>query len=83
MLLTKGDTLLITGDSITDAGVARPLGYAAGLGNGYPMFVNAILTSMVPEMKIRVLNTGHSGDRSVDLAARWDEDVLAHRPDWR
>ena len=76
------DTLLFIGDSITDCGRDRPVGEGPGLGSGYVSLVNAALGARVPEKHIRVLNTGVSGDRVVDLRARWQADALDHKPDW-
>lgn len=70
------------GDSITDAGRARPVGEGSGLGGGYPAQVNALLGATYPDRKIRVLNTGISGNTVRNLAARWQKDVLDLKPDW-
>jgi lysophospholipase L1-like esterase len=66
-------TILFQGDSVTDCG--RDRGNPGDLGAGYPFFVSRLL----PEL--RVLNRGVSGNRAKDLAARWQEDCLALRPD--
>lgn len=65
-------TILLTGDSITDAG--RDRSDLASLGSGYAALVGEALDGQ------RVLNTGIGGNRVVDLQARWDADVLAHSP---
>jgi len=82
MKFADGDTLLFTGDSITDCGRAWPVGERAGLGDGYVAFVDSLLSVYRPDIRIRVLNTGISGNRVIDLAARWQRDVLALEPDW-
>lgn len=82
MKIRSGETLLFIGDSITDCGRARPVGEGAGLGGGYVMLVNSLLGAHDPGRRIRVLNTGISGNRVTDLEARWDSDVLALKPDW-
>jgi len=82
MKLSDSDTLLFTGDSITDCGRAWPVGERAGLGDGYVAFVDSLLSVYRPDVRIRVLNTGISGNRVIDLAARWQRDVLALEPDW-
>jgi len=82
MKIEAGSTLLMIGDSITDVGRERPLGERWGLGNGYVSQVNALINSRYPANPVRVLNTGVSGDRVTDLEARWDDDVVAHKPDW-
>ncbi|MGI6316978.1 MAG: SGNH/GDSL hydrolase family protein [Christensenellales bacterium] len=84
MFFEKNTTLLFTGDSITDADRARPVGtdFFNGLGRNYVSHVNSLLTAWRPDAKIRVLNTGVSGNTSRDLLARWQTDVLALRPDY-
>jgi lysophospholipase L1-like esterase len=71
------NTIVFIGDSITDAG--RRTDRRRHLGRGYVRLV-------ADELAIRgdgrtVVNTGISGDRTVDLRARWDEDALAHEPE--
>jgi len=84
MLIDPHSKLLMIGDSITDCGRGQPVGESVkdGLGNGYVSMVNALLTSTYPAHHIRVMNTGTSGNTVLDLAARWEQDVLALRPDW-
>lgn len=83
MKLETGSILLFNGDSITDCGRARPVGGAPyGLGSGYPSLVDGMLTSCCPEKRIRILNNAVSGDTIRQMAARWQEDTLAHEPDW-
>ncbi len=75
-------TLLFIGDSITDCGRAHPVGQRAGLGDGYVALVDALMAVNHPGSRIRVLNTGISGNRVIDLEARWRRDVLDLEPDW-
>lgn len=84
MLIEPYSKLVMIGDSITDCGRAQPVGEAFkdGLGNGYVSLVNALLTSTYPAHRIRVMNTGTGGNTVLDLAARWETDVLALHPDW-
>ena len=82
MKLEHGQTILFTGDSITDCGRARPIGEGAGLGGGYVTAVGRHLADRYAERGIRVLNTGVSGNTVSDLAARWQRDVLDPGPDW-
>jgi len=44
--------------------------------------VDSLLATLHPADSIRVLNTGISGNRIVDLEARWQTDVLDLSPDW-
>lgn len=85
MLLENNARLLMTGDSITDCGRARPVGEGSrdnNLGAGYVGLVDALLQSAHPDVKIHVMNTGVSGDTSRALLARWHEDVENLSPDW-
>lgn len=84
MLLTKGDKLLFIGDSITDCERKKPDGEGlfAALGKGYVSLVDALLQAVYPELGIRVVNKGLSGNTVRDLNARWQEDVLDQKPDW-
>ena len=68
--------LLFTGDSITDAGRRTD---AEQLGHGYVRVLAARLAAAGDPRP--VLNTGISGNRVVDLQARWSDDVLAHEPE--
>lgn len=81
MALQDGDRLLLIGDSITDAGRARPRGEGPdGLGWGYAALTAAMLTARAPERRIEVINMGISGNTSRDLRARWRTDCLDLRP---
>jgi lysophospholipase L1-like esterase len=71
-------TILFQGDSITDAG--RSYTDDAGLGSGYPLFVAGRLGMDSPG-QWRVINRGISGNRVVDLYARWKIDCLNLKPD--
>lgn len=79
--LSQGQTLLFTGDSITDCGRALPLGTRGELGDGYVSQVDALLAAFHPHTPLNVLNTGISGNRVTDLQARWKKDILEHQPD--
>jgi lysophospholipase L1-like esterase len=84
MKLQKGSKLVMIGDSITDAGRTRPVaeGLFDPLGRGYSCLVNALLGSSYPELGIRVVNMGCSGNTVRDLKARWQTDVVDLKPDW-
>lgn len=84
MKLSKYDTLLFVGDSITDCGRARPIGEGGNgaLGHGYVTQVDALIQAIYPELGIRVLNTGIGGDTVDHLKERWTSDVLDLKPDW-
>jgi Lysophospholipase L1 and related esterases len=84
MKLSGNQKLVFIGDSITDTGRARPIGEKpfGGLGNGYVSLVDALLSAVYPQLRIRVVNVGISGNRVRDLAERWQSDVLDQKPDW-
>jgi lysophospholipase L1-like esterase len=84
MKLSENQKLVFIGDSITDTGRARPIGEKpfGGLGNGYVSLVDALLSAVYPQLRIRVVNVGISGNRVRDLAERWQSDVLDQKPDW-
>jgi len=67
--------ILFQGDSITDFGRARNVtGANEGLGNGYVHLIASRLLCDNPEMKI--YNRGVSGNRIMDMYARWEEDTM-------
>jgi len=67
------------GDSITDCGRR---GEAAPYGSGYVRLAVELITARYPERRLRYFNEGISGNTVRDLHDRWQNDVLAHRPDW-
>ncbi|WP_211747590.1 SGNH/GDSL hydrolase family protein [Paenibacillus sp. Marseille-Q4541] len=83
MKLQAGDRFVMIGDSVTDCGRARPVGEGSmGLGDGYVKNVDALLQSVYPELGVRVLNVGISGNNVRDLKNRWQTDVLDLKPDF-
>jgi lysophospholipase L1-like esterase len=83
MLIGERQKLVMIGDSITDAGRARPFGEGHGqLGNGYVAQVDSLIGGRYPERLIRVINVGTSGNTVRDLKNRWQSDVLDLKPDW-
>lgn len=84
MLLEQRQKLLFIGDSVTDCDRAKPHGEGLfhALGNGYVSIVDAFLKANYPELGIRVVNKGISGNTVRDLKARWQEDVITQNPDW-
>lgn len=84
MWIENNTHLVMTGDSISDAGRARPIGQELfdNLGHNYIRYVNAMLGAWAPACNIRVSNTGISGNTSRDLLDRWQTDVLELAPDY-
>lgn len=69
---------LFQGDSITDAGRGNYEDPFA-MGGGYVKLLEAELTAR--EKECEVMNCGVSGNRVVDLLARWKKDCLHLKPD--
>jgi lysophospholipase L1-like esterase len=65
------ETTVFIGDSVTDCGRLE----LPPFGDGY---VRNIANS--GKLAGNIINVGTSGNRLVDLIARWDEDVLFHNP---
>lgn len=79
MHFDKGQTILFIGDSITDCG--RRL-RAAPYGDGFMNIARCMITARYPELGLRFINRGISGNTVRDLAVRWQRDVISERPDW-
>ncbi|MBE6355734.1 MAG: lysophospholipase [Lentisphaerae bacterium] len=75
--------IVFQGDSITDAGRSKEAGLPPNkdLGFGYPCLTAAALLAGEPEKAWQIYNRGISGNRVVDLYARWKVDALNLRPD--
>ncbi len=84
MLLKNNDRIVFAGDSVTDAGCAKPHGEGLGtaLGNGYVNIIDNMLAAFYPDMSFRVTNSGVGGNTSRDLLERYDRDVVDLKPDW-
>ena len=78
----KNQVILFQGDSITDCGRSRDANVPnAGLGGGYPSMAAAHLLCAKAEDGLKFFNRGISGNRIVDLYARWKVDGLNLNPD--
>ncbi len=77
-MLKKGDLILFQGDSITDC--SRNKEQSEDLGLGYPRLVTGALAALRPSLCLRTLNRGISGNRSLDLLNRWEEECVALQP---
>lgn len=87
MKIKDGQSILFTGDSITDCGrdLISPdslAGAGEGLGAGYVAFVDSLLASRYPELCVTVWNTGINGNTVIDIEGRLQADVLGLMPDW-
>ena len=79
MTLTRHSRLLFIGDSITDCG--RREDAPEHLGAGYVRVVRDWLLARDPAAAPAVLNRGVGGNTVLDLADRWQADVIDERPD--
>jgi lysophospholipase L1-like esterase len=82
--LKKGAAILFQGDSITDEGrkmdVSEPNDNKA-LGRGYAAMIAGQLLLAHPDSELKCYNRGISGNKIPDLAARWEQDAVALKPD--
>ena len=79
MAIQDGQTVVFIGDSITDCGQRDT---CAPLGNGYLYMISALITARYPQRNIRIINKGIGGQVCPDLQDRWEDDVIAYKPDW-
>lgn len=77
--LKSGETILFTGDSITDCGRRAN---EMPLGCGYVRMFSDMLAVREPEKRITIINKGIGGNKITQLVDRWDDDMMRHRPDW-
>ncbi len=86
-----GKRVLFIGDSITDGDWGKADSRPSAernhydmnhiYGHSYPVFVASYMLLTYPGWHMRFYNRGKGGDTLAGLAARWDDDVLAVRPD--
>ncbi len=76
--------VLFQGDSITDCGRNREedTPYNTNMGTGYPSLLTALFRGRNLREEIDFINKGISGNRIVDLYARWKIDGLNLKPDY-
>lgn len=77
-MIKKNSVVLFQGDSITDCG--RNYDDENNLGFGYAMMAAALFNARYPELNVRFLNKGISGNRVVNLKERWQKDCLDIKP---
>jgi len=78
----NNQVILFQGDSITDCGRARDAVQPnTGLGSGYPLLAASKLLCAKAGEGLKFFNRGISGNRIVDLYARWKVDGLNLNPD--
>ena len=83
-IFEKGDKIVFAGDSVTDAGRKQPIAEAEHdwLGRGYVRVIESLLGAVYPDVPLRIVNVGTSGNNSRDLLARFERDVTSQNPQW-
>lgn len=82
--LKKGATVLLQGDSITDAGRKKDShepNNKEALGKGYASLIAYHLLTAHKDKDLKVYNRGISGHKVPNLYARWDKDCIDLKPD--
>lgn len=77
MIINPNDVVLFQGDSITDTSRDRE---RDTLGTGYAFLAASLFSATYPELNVRFINRGISGNRVKDLEARWNHDCLDLTP---
>ena len=77
-MFSEGDVILFTGDSITDCGRNRERPDSCG--DGYANLLKSYLLYQHPNQNLTIYNKGISGNRIVDLYARFKEDCYNLSP---
>jgi lysophospholipase L1-like esterase len=68
LILEKGDTVAIVGDSITEQKI-------------YSRFMETYLLACVPELELNMVQLGWSGERAQGFAWRMEHDLFPFKPD--
>lgn len=71
--------IIFFGDSITESG--RDVNNPYDLGDGYVRIAAGKLRLLYPETRFEFLNRGVGGERTAELLARVERDVVSERPD--
>ncbi len=71
--------ILFQGDSVTDC--ARDYSDFWGLGSGYVKYTVEAIKAMFPDDDIEFINRGISGNRTCDVLARAEADIVELKPD--
>ena len=84
MIFENMDRIIFAGDSVTDMGSEQPVGEGLfdNVGRSYVRVIENMLAVYYPEIKVRITNSGTSGNTSRDLLSRFDRDVVSLNPDW-
>ncbi|HEX2934249.1 MAG TPA: SGNH/GDSL hydrolase family protein [Bacteroidales bacterium] len=80
-MTSEGLTILFQGDSITDGNRGRNEDPNHIMGHGYAFSIASRLGAEYPQKRLKFYNRGVSGNKIIDLAARWQTDTLDLKPD--
>jgi len=69
--------IVFIGDSITWWGINE----SDSIGTGYVRLLHDYLKVTYPDRDFEMVNKGISGNRVIDLAERWEQDVISIQPD--
>ena len=75
----KQKKILFIGDSITEWGKRED---PEAIGISYVRIIHDYLITTYPEQAFDIKNKGIGGNRITDLASRWQQDVIEHKPDY-
>lgn len=78
MTMTDTKRIVFIGDSITEWGRFED---EENLGENYVRLIHDYLKVTYPKKELEIINKGIGGNRVIDLAARWEDDVIAQEPD--
>ncbi len=84
MLFQDLDRIVFAGDSVTDMDSFQPVGEGLfdDLGRSYVRIIENMLSAWYPEIRVRVTNSGVSGNTSRDLLKRFKRDVVDLDPQY-
>ncbi len=80
MKLKQNDKIVFFGDSVTDT--CHQVKSEYPLGSGYVLMVNNHINTNFCDLNIQIYNKGINGNRTKDLVARLQEDVLDLHPNF-
>ena len=78
--LSDGATMVVIGDSITDA--SRRENGSRPFGKGYFRIFQGLLAVRQPDARVNLVNKGIGGDTIIDIEERWQRDVMELNPGW-
>lgn len=80
MKLRKNETILFSGDSITDGNRGKSMDCNHIMGHGYQYIVASRLALDNAENMPKFINKGYSGESAAGLLEKWQADVIDNKP---